>query len=392
MATERKGWSGARESLAEDYQEIGELARAVAEDVPARRRRMRARLRPLLAVLAAPFVWLVNRPVPVGRPRPRHLLSLAGVALIATGVGIVAVPLLAVHNRGVADNNALAQWNRGGSQDLVGGLPDTADLAGATTCGADSPAESYALVSFPTLPQYGYSGVAGDGGWDLLLQRSMVHYNGSAGPGELGNDIIGFHREPHFQNIDQLGVGGIVEVKDRSCRVWHYKVTSEQTLAPDKVTQLGPTDDAELTLVTCTPWFQDYDRLVWRAKLVENPTTAPSTPAPTAASVPFAVVTPPPTQAPTPTPKPSPTPTAQPSPTPGTHPTPNQPTPPTTPTAAPIVPVTPPPSPPPYSPPPSPPASPTPSPSPGPTPTPSPSPTPSSTPAPTPSPTPSPTP
>jgi LPXTG-site transpeptidase (sortase) family protein len=388
MATERKGWSGTRETLAADYLEIGELARAVAEDVSTPWQRRRARLRAALLVLAAPFVWLLNRPVPIGRPRPRHLLSFAGVALIATGIGIVAVPLIAVHNRGVADSNALAQWNKGGSEDLVGGLPDTADLAGTATCGTDSPAESYALVSFPGLQRYGYSGVAGDGGWDLLLQRSMVHYNGSAGPGELGNDIIAFHREPHFQNIDQLGVGGIVEVKDRSCRVWHYKVTSEQVLAPDKVTQLGPTDDAELTLITCTPWFQDYDRIVWRAKLVENPTTAPSTPAPTAASVPFPVVTPAPTAAPTPTPtpKPSPTPTPKPSPTPETHPTPNQPTPPPPPTAAPIVPVTPPPSPPPYSPPPSAPPSPSPTPSPGPTPTPSPPPSP--TPAPTPSPTP----
>ncbi len=376
-----------REQLAADYQEIGELARVVVEDVPTPWRLRRARLRGLLFAAATPLLvagWWLHRRLPrprLGRPQPRHLLSLGGVALIATGIGIVVVPLLGVQNRGKADDNALAQWNKGGSQALVGGLPDTADAAAVGTCGNSSPAESYALVSFPSLKQYGYSGVAGDGSWDLLLQRSMVHYHGSAAPGEVGNDIIAFHREPHFQNIDQLHPGDPIEVQDRNCRVWHYRVTASQVLAPDRVTQLGPTDDAELTLVTCTPWFQDYDRIVWRAVLTDKPTTTPATPAPTAASVPFPVVTPTPTPAPTPAPSASPTPRPSPSPSPTPKPSPKPaPTPPPAPTPTPTP-----------TPPPGPPTTPLPTPTPAPTPTPFP-PTPPPTPDPTPTPKPSPTP
>jgi LPXTG-site transpeptidase (sortase) family protein len=371
MATERKGWPKLRDQLAADYEEIGELARAVAEDIPTPWRRSRARLRALLGAALTPLLvvaWWISRRAPrrLGRPQPRHLLSLAGVALIATGVGIVAVPLIGVHNRGLADDNALQQWNKGGSKAMVGSLPDTADAAGAATCGSSSPAESYALVNFPSLKQYGYSGVAGDGDWNLLLSRSMVHYTGTAAPGAVGNDIIAFHREPHFQNIDQLKPGDTVEVQDRNCTVWHYRITSQQTLAPDRVTQLGQTGDAELTLITCTPWFQDYDRMVWRAVLTDTPTTTPATPAPTAASVPFPVLTPAPT--PAPTPKPSPTPTPKPSPTAKPAPTPpppaSGPPPSQGPTSPPIVPVTPPPSPTPEPPTPSPAPSPAPSPSP----------------------------
>ncbi|HEY2702701.1 MAG TPA: sortase, partial [Candidatus Dormibacteraeota bacterium] len=198
-------------------------------------------------------------------------------------------------------------------------------------------------------------------------------YQRSAAAGQPGNDIVAFHREPHFEHIDQLAVGDVVEVQDRACRTWHYRITQRSVLAPDAVTQLGSTADAELTLVTCTPWFQDDKRIVWRGVLTD--TTPPASPAvPGPASAPPQPVVVPFTPAPVPAPAPTPAPTPRPVPTP---------TP--TPTAAPAPPSTPAPTP-----------APTPSPSPAPTPTPTPTagPTPSPTPTGTPSPTlvPSPTP
>jgi sortase (surface protein transpeptidase) len=46
-----------------------------------------------------------------------------------------------------------------------------------------------------------------------------------------------------------------------------YTITQRWDLAPSAVTQLVPTDGQELTLITCDPWWQDYNRLVWRADL-----------------------------------------------------------------------------------------------------------------------------
>ena len=122
-------------------------------------------------------------------------------------------------------------------------------------------------MTFPSLARYGYSAVAGDGGWDLLLQRSMVHFRGSAAPGATGNDIIAFHREPGFEHIDLLAVGDTVEVQDRGCRLWRYTVRRRSVLAPERVDQLAATPDAELTLITCDPWFRDDNRIVWQATL-----------------------------------------------------------------------------------------------------------------------------
>jgi len=64
-----------------------------------------------------------------------------------------------------------------------------------------------------------------------------------------------------------------VEVQDRACRQWRYTVRRRSVLAPDRVDQLVATPDAELTLITCDPWFRDDNRIVWQASL-----TGPTTP------------------------------------------------------------------------------------------------------------------
>ena len=253
----------------------------------------------------------------------RALSLLTGSALVIAGVAVVVAPLIGVVQRGRADDNALSQWRSGGSGALVGSAPDARDHPGG--CGSATPTDSYALVSFPTLSQYGYAGVAGDGGWDLLLQRSMVHYHGSAAPGQSGNDIVAFHREPQFEHIDRLAVGDLVAVQDRACHTWHYRITQRSVLAPDAITQLGPTQDAELTLITCTPWFQDYDRIVWRGVLIDSAQPASPTAVPTPGSTPLQPIVVPfrPTPSPSPTPAPRPTLTPAPGATPTPAPTPS---------------------------------------------------------------------
>jgi LPXTG-site transpeptidase (sortase) family protein len=208
----------------------------------------------------------------------RLLGVLVGLGLVVGGLVLLLPPLLALWQRGRVDDNALSQWNRGGSQALVGGAAN--GFAGE--CGAGDPSENYARVSFPSLAQFGYQGVAGDGTWDLLHQRSMVHYHSTAAPGERGNVIVAFHREPEYEHIDELREGDVVDVQDRECRMWAYRVTGRWVLAPSMVTQLTPTDGYDLTLITCTPFWQDTQRLVWRASLIGSPssTTSPSPPAP----------------------------------------------------------------------------------------------------------------
>ena len=198
------------------------------------------------------------------------LLLTLGVALFIAGTALVVGPLWSVWHRGQADQSALQAWNSGGSSALVGPVTGGVADVGKSTCGASSPTD-YALVTFTSLAEDHYSGVSGDGTWDLLAQRSMVHYTGTPGPGQTGNVIIAFHREPNFEHIDQMKVGDKITVQDRACHSFIYQVTQRWTLAPSRVTQLTPTSGHDLTLITCDPWWQDYNRLVWRAALVSAP-------------------------------------------------------------------------------------------------------------------------
>ena len=88
----------------------------------------------------------------------------------------------------------------------------------------------YALVNFGAPAQYHYAAVAGNGTWALLNSRSMVHYAGTPNPGQQGNVIIAFHREPDFQYINQLNVGDTITIQNRTC----------QTLRLQGHQQVGP--------------------------------------------------------------------------------------------------------------------------------------------------------
>ena len=212
------------------------------------------------------------------RLRRRRIAFIVGCLLVLAGIGITVHGLVqqasvqqAVAARGANDVKAVNSWLAGAasSDSSSASAEGTASpAAGDGTCGGGgSDSDAYALVEFTGLPQYGYVGVAVNGNWTQLDDRSMVHWYGSPDPGGDGNVIIAFHREPDYQNIDQLAVGGTVTIQDRACHTYVYTITQRWDLAPSDVTQLVPTDGHELTLITCTPWWQDYDRLVWRADL-----------------------------------------------------------------------------------------------------------------------------
>jgi LPXTG-site transpeptidase (sortase) family protein len=214
------------------------------------------------------------------RFRGRRLALVVGCLLVLAGIGITVHGLIqqagvqqAVASRGQNDVNAVNSWLAGAASNSASPADTptagtaTAGTATNTCGGGGSDSDAYALVEFTGLPQYGYVGVTVNGNWTDLDDRSMVHWSGSPAPGGKGNVIIAFHREPDYQNIDQLAVGETVTIQDRSCQTYVYTITQRWDLAPSDVTQLVPTGGQELTLITCTPWWQDYDRLVWRADL-----------------------------------------------------------------------------------------------------------------------------
>jgi sortase A len=201
------------------------------------------------------------------------VLAGSGILLIVAGLAIFVPPLVGVLQRSRADTQALQKWKDPGSA-LSTQLPKvktvqqpgTSPVPTAPTCGSGSPASEYALIDFPSLS--GIEGVAGNGNWSLLLQRSVVHYSTTPGPGQPGNGLYALHREPNFEPLGTLKSGDTILLTNRACQQFTYVITQMWTELPSQVTQLQPISSGTwITVVTCTPLWIDSHRLVIRAQL-----------------------------------------------------------------------------------------------------------------------------
>lgn len=129
-----------------------------------------------------------------------------------------------------------------------------------------------------SIPQLGIKeAVAQIGGEDLL--KSLIHYPGTALPGQYGNAVVFGHSVlPQFFNPQNYKTifstlpnlkGGDEILIDFDGVTYRYLVTQIVETFPEDVTVLEQHYDAEyLTLVTCVPPGTYLKRLVVRARLV----------------------------------------------------------------------------------------------------------------------------
>ncbi|MEU7524346.1 class E sortase [Saccharothrix sp. NPDC042600] len=125
------------------------------------------------------------------------------------------------------------------------------------------------------LPALGLRLVVVDGVSTADLRFAPGHYPDSAMPGEVGNMAVAGHRTPGiFWDLDRLEPGdvAVVETADR----WYvHRVTGVRVVAPTAAEVVAPVPDrpgaaptvAMLTLTTCNPKWDNYERLVVHARL-----------------------------------------------------------------------------------------------------------------------------
>lgn len=139
--------------------------------------------------------------------------------------------------------------------------------------------EAFALLRIPRLGEnYRVPIVEGVSLPDL--SQGVGHYPETALPGEVGNFAVAGHRatngEP-FAYLDQMNTGDDVVVETGT--TWYtYEVTKEYIVAPTQVGVILPVPNepgAEprqqlMTLTTCNPRWDSYERLIFHAELVEE--------------------------------------------------------------------------------------------------------------------------
>ena len=106
---------------------------------------------------------------------------------------------------------------------------------------------------------------------DDILQYYLGHFETSVKPGEKGNFAVAGHRvsdySEAFVNLYKVEAEDEVIVKANK-KVYIYKVTENFIVDPSRVDVLDNTDDATITLITCTVGAKE--RVVVKGKLVET--------------------------------------------------------------------------------------------------------------------------
>lgn len=111
------------------------------------------------------------------------------------------------------------------------------------------------------------------------LQSGVLHYPGTAEPGEAGNIFITGHSSYYlwdsgnykdvFARLTQLEVGDdIIVYYDQ--QKYHYRVREKKEVKKDDVSVLSQTDEHLLTLMTCTPLGTNLRRLIVVAEEVQD--------------------------------------------------------------------------------------------------------------------------
>jgi len=217
-------------------------------------------------------------------PKNRHRWSPLAIFLIIIGLGLLANVFLPIF---------LYQAKRSSfSRAMISPLPET-----KVVLGADSLATDYTKPDnwFPTAPKfvpfpsrithYNLSipklkienAVVEIDGDDLT--QSLIHYPGTALPGQSGNAVIFGHSVlPQFFNpqnyktifstLPELDEGDEILVEFDGV-LYYYQVIKMTEILPQDISILSQYDDAEyLTLITCVPPGTYLRRLAVKAKLV----------------------------------------------------------------------------------------------------------------------------
>lgn len=129
----------------------------------------------------------------------------------------------------------------------------------------------YKPIALIEIPSINLSQGLVEGISDDVLQYYLGHFEGSAMPGEKGNFAVAGHRvsdySEAFVNLYKAEIGDKILVKANK-KEYVYEITESFIVAPDRVDVLDDTDDATITLVTCTVGAKE--RVIVKGKLVEE--------------------------------------------------------------------------------------------------------------------------
>lgn len=107
-----------------------------------------------------------------------------------------------------------------------------------------------------------------NGVWDVADWK-VGHLSTTPNPGSRGNAAFSAHDDIKgeiFKRVDELKPGDAIILKSAHGS-YLYIVTGQSVVDPSDTTPLNPTTSPTITLISCTPYWVDTQRLIIRAVL-----------------------------------------------------------------------------------------------------------------------------
>jgi len=123
------------------------------------------------------------------------------------------------------------------------------------------------------IPRIGISVMVVEGVEPQLLKVAVGHVPGTALPGEPGNIGIAGHRDTFFRKLREIRNHDAIRLRTLYGS-YDYLVESTRVVGPRQVDVLQSSNESELTLVTCYPFYyigSAPDRFIVRARQIVRP-------------------------------------------------------------------------------------------------------------------------
>jgi sortase A len=193
------------------------------------------------------------------------LITCGLVVLLFAGYEIWGKSAIVNAHQSDLDQQLAQEWD--GADPTVGPTPS----ASASTA-APPPGGAIARLYIPKLDK---QWVVVEGVQQQDIRYAPGHYPDSAMPGDVGNFSVAGHRNrATFWRLDEMQPGDKIVAETRTD--WYvYTVTQQRIVLPHQVEVVAPVPGqpgkkattAMLTLTTCNPKFDNYERLIIHARL-----------------------------------------------------------------------------------------------------------------------------
>lgn len=191
--------------------------------------------------------------------KARPLLNRRIISLALVVIGVVLMGYVAGEYWGMyrSQKNLEAEWQRQAA---------TVSIPGKAPVSPDQ------MLTRLQIPKIQVDAIVVEGASRRELSEGPGHMKQTAQPGEMGNAVITAHRDTFFRHIYELNKGDQIQVR-RSGRTFTYEVTGRRIVMPEDISVIKPTDNPQLTLITCYPTYYigpAPKRLVVFSKLVDS--------------------------------------------------------------------------------------------------------------------------